>query len=155
MLEEYGRDVERSCTMRVSQWRRRAALVASIAMALTFGSLATASAETAPAQTHTLFAARHDVPVGVVSIANECPAYVSSRLYLDVETTGGWMLTSVDVAYGADVTDIPATNSGNPKIGRLPVRIDVDPDPVDIDRDRRRLAPGQQLAVAVHANVVR
>ncbi len=66
------------------------------------------------------------------------------------------MLTSVDVAYGADVTDIPATNSGNPKIGQFPVRIDASiPTPSTSIEIAGAWAPGQQLAVAVHANVVR
>ena len=102
-------------------------------------------------KTVTLWAGQN-MDVGDVTIWHD-----ASNIYVKFTTEGGWWLSETHVAAGDALSDIPQTNSGNPKVGLFPYAATHDPMVqtytytipfADIGYDQ-----GETLVIAAHAVV--
>jgi hypothetical protein len=78
------------------------------------------------------------------------------ELCIDIETTGGWVLTETHVAVAPDLDSIPQTGSGNPQVGKFLWQTDHDPPVTSATYCCNPLEyiwqPGE-IYIAVHASV--
>ena len=115
-----------------------------------------ASAELADAQCDTLYAGK-SIDAGTVCVTND-----NEYLYVTYSTTGDWYLDDVHLFVGASLADMPATKTGNPKIGNFPYAIE------DLDTQEHTFSimlgdlgaadpcvSPKPLALAAHAALVR
>jgi len=106
--------------------------------------------EDAPQET-TLFAGQ-DIPVGTVSVWNDC-----INLYVKYETTGGWVMTETHLAVVTDLADFPTNKPGNPKVGLFPYgeeNIFTNTWEQTIELKAISEVTGQELFIAAHAVVL-
>lgn len=108
------------------------------------------------AQCQTLYAGK-SIDAGDVCVTND-----STHLYVTYKTTGDWYLDDVHLFVGTSLTEMPATRTGNPKIGNFPYVIE------DLDSKEHTFriplgdlsaadpcASPKALALAAHAALVR
>lgn len=103
--------------------------------------------------TVTLFAGQ-TMDAGTVSAAND-----ANYLYVTYTTTGDWKLQQVHLHVADSLAGIPATKSGNPKIGNFAYQKSFDPQvssyTFEIAKSALSLDPNQSVVIAAHAVVVK
>jgi hypothetical protein len=99
------------------------------------------------------FYAGQFIDVGSVVVAND-----ENELCIQIETSGGWMMTETHVAIARTPEEFPQTGSGNPKVGQFALSAEHDPAVTSFDHciflEDYGYLPGETLFVAVHAAVV-
>jgi len=102
-------------------------------------------------QKTTLFAGQN-IPVGTVSVWNDC-----INLYVKYETTGGWVMTETHLAVVTEFADFPTNKPGNPKVGLFPYgeeNIFANTWEQTIELKAIPAVAGQELFIAAHAVVL-
>jgi hypothetical protein len=99
-----------------------------------------------------IFYAGQFIDVGRVSVYND-----EENLYIEMTTTGAWVMTESHVAVAPTLAGIPQTGSGNPKVGQFALSAVHNP-PVSsyvYTVSVTGYDPDQPLYIAVHAIVKR
>jgi hypothetical protein len=100
------------------------------------------------------FFAGQSIDVGTVTVYND-----QDMLYMEIQTTGRWVLTETHVAVAPTLDGIPQTGSGNPKVGQFLLSAIHNPPITNfvhrISLTEYGYVPGQTLFIAVHAKVSR
>ena len=92
------------------------------------------------------FFAGQSIDVGDIQVGND-----AEHLYINIGIASDWQITQTKVAVADELSDIPQTKNGNPKVGLFPYsglntfEIDLG----DIGADA-----GDILLIAVHSNVL-
>jgi hypothetical protein len=110
--------------MKKQSFKKYLTLAATFATLMIFGAYTTALAQTVAVatddgsgiQTETLYAGQ-TIAAGSVEIR-----VVDDNLVVTYETTGGWELVEAHMWAGSDISDMPQTRKGNPKIGNFPFK---------------------------------
>lgn len=123
---------------------------------LIYGSQEAAAEQLAPAQCQTLYAGK-SIDAGSVCVTND-----RTHIHVTYATTGAWYLDDLHLFVGTSLSLMPATKTGNPKIGNFPYVIE-DQDtqshtfsiPLGDLGAQDPCSLPTSLAVAAHAAVVR
>jgi len=123
--------------------------------AVSYGTIANANNVQTP-QCQTLFAGKN-IPAGSVCVTNS-----DTELLVSYTTIGDWYLDDVHLFVGSSLSLVPATKTGNPKIGHFPYIVeDVDLQQYDFSLPLGDFgaslpcAAAKFLAIAAHAALVR
>ncbi|MBW2965108.1 hypothetical protein KY363_06635 [Candidatus Woesearchaeota archaeon] len=105
------------------------------------------------ADSFTLWAGQN-IDSGEVEVWND-----GTTLFVKFTTHDGWELSQTHVDVASDLSGIPQTKSGNPKVGNFAYSMTHDPTVAEytyeIDLASEGFAPGDDIVIAAHAVVVK
>lgn len=137
-------------TYRVGDSELKKVLLPILALVLAVGLALPAAAHTEDDPFVTdLIAGQHE-DVGDVKVWND-----GTNLYVQYETTGGWVLKETHLAVAEELNGIPQTKKGNPIPGKFPYSTQHDPlvTMYTYEIELGDWEPGTELCIATHAAV--